>query len=567
MMGMRNKTTMGHQAALKAGVAVLAGVALLLAGCSAKHYRESADKEAYAIIKSKSPAVTNLESNFTIETNAVITMDDLPTVSQIDAFLGEYATNDVGSRVLPLNRALEIAVKNSRTYQTQKETLYLEALNLTLIRHKYTPIFSSGNAAKLSGQKEIVEQNIDQLTESPKFSGSGNVGMDVLLRSGARIATDFSSDFTHFILGGNQNAGQSRIAATLTQPLLRNAGYKATMENLTQGERNLLYALRDFSQFRRRHIVDITSAYFRVLANRETARINYDGFQAYKKNAARQRAFVDVDQRKKSDLLRLEQEQISQLNRWVNSVRSYKQSMDSFKIQLGLPADARLVLDDAELKRLTIIHPKVSIEDATRVALINRLDLYTQRDKYEDAARKIDLAKQGLKADLDLVLQASADSKPGTGFPELDFTKVQWSSGFNLNLPLDRKSERNTYRQSLITYQRALRDLELKADSIKLEVSDSWRQLDQYQQNYRNSEIGLEISRQRVYEQDMLAEIGRGNSEEQVNAQQNNIAALSARNDALVSHTIGRLTLWRDLGILNIKENGQWEEITDVVKQ
>jgi hypothetical protein len=30
-----------------------------------------------------------------------------------------------------------------------------------------------------------------------------------------------------------------------------------------------------------------------------------------------------------------------------------------------------------------------------------------------------------------------------------------------------------------------------------------------------------------------------------------------------VGHTIARLEFWRDMGILFIKENGQWEEVTD----
>ena len=36
----------------------------------------------------------------------------------------------------------------------------------------------------------------------------------------------------------------SEIGATLTRPLLRNAGFKAELEDLTQAERDLLYDLR-----------------------------------------------------------------------------------------------------------------------------------------------------------------------------------------------------------------------------------------------------------------------------------------------------------------------------------
>ena len=36
-------------------------------GCTATHYRQSADKAAYAVIKQKSPLVKNTDPSFTIE--------------------------------------------------------------------------------------------------------------------------------------------------------------------------------------------------------------------------------------------------------------------------------------------------------------------------------------------------------------------------------------------------------------------------------------------------------------------------------------------------------------------
>jgi hypothetical protein len=40
-------------------------------------------------------------------------------------------------------------------------------------------------------------------------------------------------------------------------------------------------------------------------------------------------------------------------------------------------------------------------------------------------------------------------------------------------------------------------------------------------------------------------------------------SAQNALTSALIAHTIARLEFWRDMGILYIKENGNWEEIKD----
>lgn len=535
-------------------------------GCTRKQYQKSADKEAYKAIAQKSGSVSNMETHFSIETNALIKLQDLPTLEKPEEAMGPEGTNELGARILPLSRALEIAVKNSRNYQNRKESLYLEALNLTLARHRFTPIFSGGASSKYEGTKVQSDANVDKLTSQQDVTGQGNLGVDMLLRSGARIAVDFTSDFTRFVVGDTSVATHSRLAGSLTQPLLRNGGYKATMENLTQAERNLLYALRDFTRFRKEYAVQIVTAYYNVLSSRDQVRNAYLGYKAFRKTSERTRAFVEVGQQRVADLGRLRQEELNNETTWINAIRSYKQNLDQFKILLGLSPEMNLALDDQELERLKIVHPTLGITDAVRIALANRLDLYNQRDQFEDAGRKIGIAANGLLPDLDLVLAANVDSKPGSGLPELDFNKTYWSGGLNLNLPLDRKSERNTYRSTLINFERSRRDLELKVDSIKLDIYDGWRNLDQARRNYESSDLGVELSKRRVEEQDMLSELGRATSEEQVAAQNSLTDSLNKRTSALISHYTSKLSLWRDLGILMIKDNGQWEDISDVKK-
>ena len=47
----------------------------------------------------------------------------------------------------------------------------------------------------------------------------------------------------------------------------------------------------------------------------------------------------------------------------------------------------------------------------------------------------------------------------------------------------------------------------------------------------------------------------------EIDAQNDLIQATNSRTTALVRHTIARLQFWRDMGILYIKEDGNWEEV------
>src|SRR5215475_5567496 len=119
---------------------------LALAGCTARHYRRSADKAAYGLIAQKSPLVTNMEPHFTIEETNQIYLEGLPVANGTNDFLGDGAQAEIGANVLSLDKALEMAVQHSRTYQNNKEQLYLTALSLSLARHQFTPIFSAGGS-------------------------------------------------------------------------------------------------------------------------------------------------------------------------------------------------------------------------------------------------------------------------------------------------------------------------------------------------------------------------------------------------------------------------------------
>src|SRR5439155_15073564 len=122
---------------------------------------------------------------------------------------------------------------------------------------------------------------------------------------------------------------------------------------------------------------------------------------------------------------------------------------------------------------------------------------------------------------------------------------------------------RNAYRSSIISRNRASRAVAQQEDDIKLQVRDSWRTLDQAKRNYEISEISVKLAERRVEEQNLLAELGRAKAQDQVDAQNDLSSSKNQLTQALVAHTSSRLVFWNNLGILFIKENGQWEEVAN----
>lgn len=557
-------------------LALCSVLALWWAGCSTKHYRASADKEVYGAIAAKGSQVVNMEDHFTIEQTNTFNLEGLSTREESEPFLGVAMEAERGAAILSLEKALAVAVTQSRIYQNNKEQLYLSALSFTLARHQFAPLFSGGGRANYAVETEqFVRYEIDEITGEPRpvisddlvernlLRADGTVGVSWLLRDIGRITAAFTTDFTRFLTGDPRSVANSQLGATFTRPLLRNAGFKQEVEVLTQSERNLLYQVRTFVRFRKSFSVQVARDYYGVLSSRDATRNAYLRLESARRNSELTRALAQEGRRPQADLGRLETELLTAEANWLDAIRRYRRALDDFKILLGIPVETNLVLDDHELAALSILHPNITVEDSIRVALEARLDFQNQREEFEDAERQVKLAADSLKTQVDLAAAGSFSSPPNesSGFPVPDPERYRWNAGLLVNLPLDRKAERNVYRRAMIAQEQAARGLAQRHDEIVLEVRESWRALEQARRTYEIAVTGVKVAERRVEEQELLAELGRGRAQEQVDSETSLLQARDARTQALVGHTVARLQFWDNLGILYIKANGQWEDV------
>jgi len=602
---------------LRGGLAGMLAVSFM-ASCSTTRYKENADREVYEIIETKSTEVPGLVEEFTIEPVAdADVLADLPVNDVIDPALGETGQDESGATVISLEDALSLAVTNSRAYQNRKEALYLEALTLTLERHRYTPIFSGGASGGVASQTTATSQptelsqalgvtnafidELEAVTGTPadllnayaevveragdvagltgteidfdredSAVGGANAGVDWLLKGGGRIAVDLTSNFLRFLTGDTESITSSVLSASVTQPLLRGAGAKVSAERLTQAERDVLYALRDFSRFRQQFTVQVCSAYYGVLQNLDAVHNNWNSLENFRRNAERERDFAVEGRSTLASVGRQEAAELGAENGWINSVRNYREDLDEFKILLGLSTQTAIVLDTTELDELRaagLRHPSIVMDDAVKVAFNARLDLYTERDRVEDAERSLVVARNALLPEVTLAADARTRSEDAGDFQDLDFRNTDWSAGLDVDLGLDRKAERNAYRSTLIQYERIKRDLTLAEDTISLDVRSAWRNLESARRNYLVAQKSVDLNLRRVEEQELLAELGRGSALDQVDSQNELTQAQNELTASLISHTLARLQFWLDMGILYIKENGQWEEVSDDYQQ
>ena len=125
--------------------------------------------------------------------------------------------------------------------------------------------------------------------------------------------------------------------------------------------------------------------------------------------------------------------------------------------------------------------------DAVDYARQNRLDLQNRLAGVTDAWRKVTVAANALRSDVDVLATANVGTDPDRRHP-LNFAAEAstYTVGLRIDGPLNRQAERNAYRASLIAYQRAKREFVALADQIEFDVRNDLRQLERLGISWRD---------------------------------------------------------------------------------
>jgi len=525
-------------------------LALLLGGCSSAHYERSADSQVYHILSRYEDQVFGHTNDFTIDTRYSGRLPELIPPSEI--ITDRQASNTM---IVSLDQALDIAVDNSREYQTEKEQLYLTALSLTGARHEFSPQFFGTLEGGVSG-----DPNGD-----PTGYGGGRIGVNQLLATGGKLSVALVNDFIGYYTGipanRNRQTAVSILSVNLVQPLLRGFGKNDPLvENLTQAERNVVYQTRSFSLFQNQFAVDVVNDYFALLNRKVQVRNFYTNYL----RRAETTQYIEaraVDRASANDVEDARSAELTARIQYVTAVAGYLDAMDTFKLRLGIPVSARLFLEDQELDRMEAagaIPADISREAAFELAVSHQMEILNAIDRFEDSKRKIGIAADRLRPGLDFVGSVDLVNSPTPDYTDLNIDDLRYSVGLELDLPFDRLRERNEYRTVLINFESQLRTFSLTLDRYRQRIDGGLRSLEEARLNILSQQDQLEVEKRRVDMNTIRLEAGRVNLRDLREAQDALIASQNALTQRVVDYQRTRLQLLLDIGVLETGAADFW---------
>ncbi len=259
---------------------------------------------------------------------------------------------------LTLEEAIRLSYLHSREYQTQFENLYLAALDLAFDRFQFDVRFLG-----LSGRPSSDLAYTGTPNGTQGLNWSNTIGVRRLLPAGGQWAVELANQTLWlFSDSPNESGTASSLTFSFIQPLLFAAGRKVVLEDLTQSERNLLYAARDLARFRQQFFTSVVTGYLNLMQQIQSIANQEDNLRRLREQVtiARENTLTG------SPLARvqLESRELQQVTQLRSARANLQNQLDQYKIQLGLPPDVGTTLDTSFLRPFQLISTDlVQLED------------------------------------------------------------------------------------------------------------------------------------------------------------------------------------------------------------
>ncbi|MFO0983427.1 MAG: TolC family protein [Planctomycetota bacterium] len=525
------------------GLCCLFGAAPI--ACSPTHYASSADDEVHAILREREREVLGSRE---ADVQHPTPPDEEGQGPPLESPPGP-APGAPEPLVFGLAESLRQSTAGNREYKTRRESVYLQGLGLSLARYNFGPVFRSTLATLWTDPKN----------QAKSLVASGDLGVSQILATGGQVSLGGALSHTTLANEGSSTGDEgfaTDVSLNLTQPLLRGAGYQVSHEPLTQAERDLVYAIRDFELFREQFTITIANSYWGLVSQQRQLVNAEENFRNFVKLREQSEAMRKVGRNSEQDVFLARRQELQRENDVVSARQSFQSALDRFKIDLGLPTEAPLTLREEVPEQVPV---RIVEDEAIAVALHNRLDLMTESQRLEDAERTVAITENSLLPDLNLSAGYGATGPLNKSLRDALPDDRTTTVGLSLELPLNRTAERNSYRAALIRRDEAQRSYSLAVDQLGLQVRSDLRELNRISQQIviqndtiKSEEKALAITRIRY-------ENGSAGSRDVTEAQQGLLAATNQLIQLQVDYAIARLNLLKDLGLLFLDAEGMWQ--------
>lgn len=300
--------------------------------------------------------------------------------------------DEEGNVLLNADTSVLLALLNSREYQGELEDLYLSALDVSLEKFQFDTQFFGGyfvDFESLGHDRSVLGGDSESnFTISTTSSGRRDISAEKVFATGGDVVVGLANTLMWQFSGPDTHSALTVLDFAVFQPFLRGAGRRVALEELTQTQRDLLYNIRQMERFRRAFYVQIMAGrspgsgpgralrvigggafstsgagavdgYLGLAQDRQIIRNREANIAALRSSLAQLQA---LEQAGRIDFFQVElvrQELLEQQSVLLRSVTNYERREDDFKIELGLPPQLEVSVDDEIVDQFNLIDERL----------------------------------------------------------------------------------------------------------------------------------------------------------------------------------------------------------------
>ena len=467
-------------------------------------------------------------------------------VAQVAAVDSSMVVEPSDTALITLADALRLAHTQGRERKQRDEDLELVRLRLITVRGGYLPRWDASLEAGISGS--------DRGDDTLRLSGQVGVRQSLPTNGEVGVSLNASENRT---VEGTDPASNARLSVNLSQPLWRGAGQLQWREQLTDAERAWLYAQRSHAIFLQDLSLRIASEFWRLQQQYVVIDTTRQAKERAQFTLDQARAFREIGRSDLNGVLRAEINVLRSQQNLIDAEAALAIQLDQFKIQLGLPPDQAIRIDRSPLR---LSFGEVDAKEAITIALEQRLDLQTARDRVADSERSLVFARDALRPQVDLSAAVGFAATADGFHQDWDDNGTDYQASVRLTLPLDQRNERLSLSQSMVSLANTQRTAEQTRDRVIIAVQEALRALRSAESSLSIQQASRDHAIRRLIRSRLDYEAGQISNRDLVEAQSELQDAEIAVYRSQVDYLAAELRLRRETGVLMITGDGSWLE-------
>lgn len=273
--------------------------------------------------------------------------------------------NEDGEIVVDQKVAFDLALLHSPDYRNALENVYLAALNVTAERYAFDVKFYGGSSLFYRNDGGFKDSSVSTLE-----ANSVDAGARRKLATGADVVVSLANSMVWTFSPANDSfAPTTSLSYSLTQPFLRGAGRAIVLEDLTRSERRLLANVRQLAFYQQGFYVGVLTGsspisapssggypgsgvgganvggFYGLLSSQIQIRNQESNVSSSEDNYQRYEGYYETSRvTDRSAVDRMRQNWLSSQERLIELKNNYRNSIETYLIDLGLPPDVENVV-------------------------------------------------------------------------------------------------------------------------------------------------------------------------------------------------------------------------------